>query len=93
MIEHVKNGLQSENEILQVIQKRRYLILNNENVFVHACVIMIESLIAKVTNKLAELLLSLSINFKSPITRLLSLGEPYRKIFIIWRGGYCLDHE
>ena len=54
---------------------------------------MIESLIAKVTNKLAELLLSLSINFKSPITRLLSLGEPYRKIFIIWRGGYCLDHE
>jgi hypothetical protein len=93
LIEHVKNGLPSENEILQVIQKRRYLILNNENVFVHACVIMIESLIAKVTNKLAELLLSLSINFKSPITRLLSLGEPYRKIFIIWRGGYCLDHE
>jgi hypothetical protein len=44
---------------------------------------MIESLIAKVTNKLAELLLSLSINLKFPITKLLSLGEPYRKIFII----------
>jgi hypothetical protein len=91
LIEHLKNGLPSESEILQVIQNYHYSVLNNENVFVHMGVIILESIIGRATNSLAKLLLSSNLKFL--IIELLSFGTPYRKIFIIWKRNRFYKHE
>lgn len=84
--EHFENGLPSESEILQIIRKYNlyYSILNNENVVIHMIIIMFESIpiVGEVANKLARLFL-IGNNINLYITKLLSFGTPYRKIFVV----------
>ncbi len=83
--EHFENGLPSEDEILAVLNKKKiadYYVMNNENIFIHLIIMIFESipLISGLFNRILKLFLNKKAIF---IIKLLSIGTPYRKIFII----------
>jgi len=92
LVDHLRNGLPSEEEILRMLRSNKkvghFCVLDNENIVVHQTIIILGSipLLGRMLNGLAKLFSAGGKN--GSIINFFNFGTSYRKMFIVGiKGG------